>query len=526
MKILISDNLAPEARELIQATGKIQVDDRAGMGADELLEKISEYDGLIIRSATKVTEKVLQQARNLKVIGRAGIGLDNVDIPAATARGIVVMNTPEGNTVTTAEHTVSMLLALSRNIPQATASMKSLKWEKKKFQGKEVFRKTLGIVGMGKIGSIVADRAQGLKMKVIAYDPFLKEEAARNLGVELVSFDELLSRADYLTVHVPRTAETVGLINEKAIAKMKNGSIVINCARGGIVDEKALYKALSEGKLRGAGLDVFETEPPGDNPLLSLDNVICTPHLGASTEEAQRNVAIDVAQQMADYLLNGTVKNAVNMPSIEGEQMAVLKPFLELCEKMALFLSQIVSGGLEEVAVSYMGEVSGFDCRPLSTAVLVGLLSPRLKDMVNFVNAPVIAKERGIRVSEIKSETVEDFLNLISIEVKVDGKKVYLAGTLFGKKEPRIVRIDEFALEAAPKGHLVFIKSVDAPGVIGELGAYIGSQSININRMSVGQDLENRQNVILINTDVTVPGPVMEGLRELENVIEAVRVDI
>ncbi len=526
MKVLISDNMAAEAADILRNTGKIKVDEKSGLTPAGLLEVIGEYDGLIIRSATRVTEDLIREGKRLKVIGRAGIGLDNVDIPAATARGIAVMNTPEGNTVTTAEHTISMMLALSRNIPQATASMKTGKWEKKRFQGKEVFNKVLGIVGLGKIGSIVADRALGLKMKVIAHDPFLKEDAAKRMGVELVGLEELLARSDYVTVHVPKTAQTTAIINKESIGRMKDGAMVINCARGGIVDEDALYEALKRGKLRGAALDVFQTEPPLESPLMTLDNVICTPHLGASTEEAQRNVAVEVALQIADYLINATVKNAVNMPSIDGDQLTVLKPYLDLCERMGKFVGNLLQGGVEEITVTYTGEISGYDCKPLTIAALVGLLSPRLRDMVNFVNAPVIARERGIKILESKSDTGEDFLNLVTILVRTSMREWYIAGTLFGKKEPRIVKIDAFPLEAAPKGHLVFIKSQDAPGVIGEIGSFMGKRGVNINRMSVGQDIENKLNVILIDTDVSVPQDAMNGLNGLPVVIEAVQFDM
>jgi D-3-phosphoglycerate dehydrogenase len=526
MKVLISDNVAREAIEILESTGKIEVHDRAGIDHQQLVESIPDYDGLIIRSASKVTVDVIQAGMRLKVIGRAGIGLDNVDVSEATKRGIVVMNTPEGNTVTTAEHTISMLLALSRNIPQATASMKSHKWEKKKFQGKEVYRKTLGIIGMGKIGSIVADRALGLKMKVIAHDPYLKEETARSIGVELVPLDELYARADYITLHVPRTRDTVNLINREAISKMKDGVMVINCARGGIVDEEALCEALKQGKVRGAALDVFVQEPPGEHPLLQLENVICTPHLGASTEEAQRKVAEDVAHQIVDYLLYGTVKNAVNMPSIDAESVSLLKPYLDLCGKMGGFMAHFVEGAVGEVSISYRGEVSLLDCQPLTVSILVGLLSPSLKDAVNFVNAPHLAKERGIKVTESKSESAEDFINLISVDVKTNKREGHIAGTLFGKREPRIVRLDSFALEAIPEGHMVFIKSTDAPGVIGEIGTFLGKNSININRMNVGQDLANKLNVILLHTDITVSAPVMEGLSKLPHVIQALRFDL
>jgi D-3-phosphoglycerate dehydrogenase / 2-oxoglutarate reductase len=526
MKVLISDNVAPEAIQILESTGKIEVHNRAGLSPQNLLEIISEYDGLIIRSATKVTKEVIEAGTRLKVIGRAGSGLDNVDVPAATKRGIVVMNTPDGNTITTAEHTISMILALSRNIPQATASMKANKWEKKKFEGREVYWKTLGVIGMGKIGKVVADRAMGLKMKVIAHDPYLKEEIARDMGVELVSLDELYARSDYVTVHVPKTKETMNLIDREAISKMKDGVMLINCARGGIINEEALYEALKEGKLWGAALDVFVQEPPGEHPLLGLPNLICTPHLGASTEEAQRKVAEDVARQFVDYLLHDTVKNAVNLPSIDGELVSVLRPYLDLSEKMGRFMAHFVEGAPEEVSISYQGEVSQLDCRPLTISVLVGLLSPVVPDGINFINAPHLAKERGIKVTEAKIESAEDFVNLISITLKTNKKEAHIAGTLFGKREPRIVRLDSFTMEATPEGHLVFIKSGDSPGVIGGIGSFLGQHGININRMSVGQDLTNKLNIILLHTDITVSGPVMEGLGKLPHIIQALRFDI
>ncbi len=521
MKILISDALAQEGVETIRNAGGIQVDNRPGLSPEELLSVIGEYNGLIIRSATKVTQEVIEAGVNLKVIGRAGIGLDNVDIPAATKKGIVVMNTPEGNTITTAEHTMSMILALSRNIPQATASMKAAKWEKKKFKGKEIFNKTLGIIGLGKIGSIVADRARGLKMRVLGFDPFLRPESASAMGVELVSMDRLLEEADYVTVHVPKTPETTKIINRETLSKMKQGVYVINCARGGIVDEEALLEALNSGRVRGAALDVFETEPPGDHPLLKLENVICTPHLGASTEEAQVNVAVGIAEQMADYLLNGTVKNAVNVPSVSGEMLSKIAPYVSLCEKLGKVLSGLSSGALSSVEITYRGHVAEIDTAPLKTAVLMGLLFPRLRGAVNFVNAPIIAKERGIDVIEKKSETAENFLDLISVRIQIDSQTRLVAGTLFGKTEPRLVRIDDFTLEAVPEGNMLFIKSHDRPGVIGKIGSYLGTNSVNIDNMHVGQDLAHKMNLILIRTDKGLTEDALKGLNALEDVESA-----
>jgi len=526
VKILVSDSLAQEGLEILRRSENLEVDYRAGISPEELAACIDAYDGLVIRSATRVTAEVIEAGSRLKVIGRAGIGLDNVDIPAATKRGIVVMNTPEGNTITTAEHTISMILALSRNIPQATASMKGGKWEKKKFQGREIFNKTLGIIGIGKIGRIVANRALGLGMKILGCDPYLKPETARSEGVELVSMDRLLSESDYVTIHVPRTPDTKNLLGRQAFARMKPGAMVINCARGGIVDEDALYEALAGGKLGGAALDVFVQEPPGDHPLLTLENVICTPHLGASTQEAQVNVAVGIAEQIVEYLTAGTVRNAVNVPSVSAELLAKIRPYVELCEKLGRVLTGLTSGALSKVEITYRGGVSEMQTEALTTAVLMGLLFPKLRGAVNFVNAPIIAKERGIDVIEKKSGTSEDFLDLVTVQTVTNGDHHLVAGTLFGKKEPRLVRIDGFTLEAVPEGNLLFIKSLDRPGVIGRIGTYLGEHSINIDNMHVGQDLEHKLNVILIRTNVPMPDGPLRGLNALENVMTALTLEL
>jgi D-3-phosphoglycerate dehydrogenase len=526
MKVLISDPLSELGVKIFEETPGIEVDVNTGLAPEELKGIIAQYDGLVIRSATKVTADVLEAAKNLKVIGRAGIGLDNVDIPAASQRGIVVMNTPEGNTITTAEHTVAMIMALSRNIPQATASLKDGKWEKKKLQGRELYNKTLGLIGAGKIGSIVAERAKGMKMKVIAYDPFIKPETLEKLDMEPVTLDELLQRANYISIHTPRTEETINMINGDTIAKMKKGAMLINCARGGIVNEDDLYEALKSGHLGGAALDVFGTEPPGNIKLMSLPNFVCTPHLGASTREAQDNVAVDVAEQIVAYLLHGTVKNAVNVPSISSELMSILRPYAILAEKIGSLQTQLTESGILEVQIRYSGKVTEYDVTPLTTALLKGLLTPILKDDVNFVNATYIASERGIKVVESKTQTSEDFASLIYVKVKsMEGENI-VSGTIFGKTLTRILRINDFYLEAIPEGHILLIHNEDIPGVIGRIGTTLGKHGVNIGRMHVGQEKAKKQNVIFLTTNVSVKDDILEEVRALEHVFSARRIEL
>ncbi len=526
MKVLVSDNIAEAGIKILEQTPGIEVDVKVGLSHDELKSIIGEYDALIIRSATKVDADIISAAKKLKVIGRAGIGLDNVDIDAATQKGIVVMNTPGGNAVTTAEHTIAMMMALSRNIPQATASLKAGKWEKKKFQGRELFNKTLGVIGFGQIGRIVADRAKGLKMKVIVYDPYIKPEIIEKHDMEPVSFEELLRRADYVTIHTPKTKETINMFNKKTFSMMKKGAMLINCARGGIVNEDDLYEALVSGHLAGAALDVFSQEPPGKIPLMELDNFICTPHLGASTVEAQEKVAVEIANQVVLYLLHGTVKNAVNVPSISAELMNILKPYVTLMEKMGLMQAQLAEAPILEVKIDYAGAIIEYDLSPLTTAFLKGLLTPALKDDVNFVNAPFIARERGIKVTESKSSTSEDFVTLITTAVKTtDGENV-VAGTIFGKDRPRLVRINDFYLEAIPEGHNLLIYNLDKPGVIGMIGTILGKNNVNINRMQVGQEPKKQQNIILLSTDIPVNDKVLEELQSQENVFSVKRIEL
>ncbi len=526
MKVLITDPIAEEGKEILAAAG-LEVEERLGLSPEELLDAIKDADGLVIRSNTKVTKDVVDAAERLKVVGRAGTGLDNVDIPACNKKGIVVMNTPGGNTNSAAEHTMAMILALSRHIPQATASLKAGKWEKKRFLGQEVAGKILGIVGIGRIGSILSSIAQGMKMKVIAFDPHIRPEMAEKLGVTLMDLDEMLAQADYVSVHTPLTPETKGLLNAEFFAKMKDGAMVINCARGGIVNEKDLYDALSSGKLGGAALDVFEVEPvPADHPLLSLDNFICTPHLGASTREAQENVAVAVARQIADYLTKGEVRNAVNVPSVSSEVLAKLGPFLELGKKMGAFLAQVAGSPVDEILISYQGDIAELDTKPVTVSVLTGLLTPILREDVNFVNAPILAEERGIKVTESKSSTAEDFTNLLTVTVKTKGEDTTVAGTIFGKKEPRVVKINDFRLEAALEGHMLLIYNEDKPGVIGRIGVTLGEAGVNIARMHVGQDSAFNRNVILLNTTTSVDQAVLDALRKQDGVSNAIVLEL
>ncbi len=515
MKVLVSDNLGEIGVQMFQQEEGITVDVKTGLAPEELKAIIGDYNALVIRSATKVTEDILEAGKNLKVVGRAGIGLDNVDVPAATKRGIVVMNTPGGNVITTAEHAVAMMLSLTRNIPRGTATLKAGQWEKKKLQGREIYNKVCGVIGFGRIGSIVADRARGLKMRVIVFDPFVTPERIEKAGFEPATLDALLANADYITIHVPKLKDTTGFINAEAFAKMKDGAMLINCARGGIVNEADLYDAMVSGKVAGAALDVFETEPPGDSPLFKLDNFIATPHLGASTKEAQTNVAVAVARQVIDCLKSGTIVNAVNVPSVTGELLARLGPFLSLGDRLGYLLAQLHQEPIQEVIISYQGDFKGLDLAPVSTGVLKGLLTPAVQEMVNFVNAHVIAQERGIKVTEATSAESEDYLSLITVTAVSAEKSTTVAGTLFGKKETRVVKINNFRLEMIPSGHAVIIHNQDKPGAIGSIGTTLGRHRININRMQVGQEEAGDNNIIFLRTDTVIPPEVIEELRQL-----------
>lgn len=527
MKVLISDNLSPAGAKILVDAG-LEVDINTGLPPEELKKIIGDYDGLVIRSATKVTSEIVDAAENLKVVGRAGIGLDNVDIPAASQKGIVVMNAPDGNATTAAEHAIGMMMSLSRNIPQATASMKEGKWEKKSFMGRELTGKTLGIFGIGRIGAIAASRAQGLKMKTIAYDPHMPKDLVDKLGVELVSIEELAKRSDYITVHVPLTKETNKVLSTEFFKNMKNDAMFIDCARGGVCDEDALYQALVDGEIAGAALDVFAKEPTTlDNcPLLGLKNFICTPHLGASTSEAQENVALSIAEQVADYLNKGVVTNAVNVPSVSDDVLAQVGPYVSLGEKLGSLHMQIARGGVQEVDIEYSGELAELNTSPITVAFLKGLFTPILQDAVNYVNAPVIAKDRGIRVVESKSDRAHDFINVLRIKVVTNEGENVLVGTVFGKNEPRLVRFNTFRLEALPSGPMLLVYNNDVPGVIGDLGSTLGRAGVNISRMTVGREEASDQNIILLSTNDIISKELLAEVKGLDNIDDALALEL
>ena len=520
MKVLISDKMDEAGIDIFRNQDGIDVDVNTGLAPEALKEIIGQYDALAIRSATKVTADLLESALNLKVIARAGIGLDNVDIDAATKKGIAVMNTPGGNTVTTAEHAIAMMMALTRNIPRGTASLKAGRWDKKLLQGREIFNKTMGVVGYGNIGSIAAGLAKGLRMNVIVYDPNISSEHIEKAGFEYVSLDELYARADYITIHVPKMDATIDLLDTQAFEKMKPGVMVINCARGGIVNEEALCEAIKSGKVAGAALDVFSTEPPSaDHPLLLLDQVIATPHLGASTKEAQTNVSVAAANQIIAYLLNNTVINAVNVPSVTGDVLKQLSPFLYLVEKMGKMQAQITKGGVREVNIEYIGKFPDLDLKPLTIAGIKGLLNEFVRDEVNSVNAISLANEMGIKITESTSQEAGNFLNLVRITVVTDTQTNILEGTIFGKDDARIVRINKFRLEVIPEGHLGLIHNVDKPGSIGSIGKTLGEHNINIGRMMVGREDDGERNIIFLRTDTSIPPEVVQEIADLELVV-------
>ncbi|MGQ9508738.1 MAG: phosphoglycerate dehydrogenase [Thermodesulfobacteriota bacterium] len=526
IKILISDPLSPKGMEILEKAKNIQFDYKPGLSQEELKKILPDYDAIIIRSETKLKKELIDGCQRLKVIGRAGIGLDNVDLAAATKKGIVVMNTPMENAIAAAEHTIAMMMAISRKIPQANASMKSGKWEKRRFIGVELYNKILGIIGIGVIGTIVADRARGLKMRVIGYDPYLSKEVAEKKGVELVSLDELLRRSDFITIHTPLTEETRNLIGKSAFEKMKPGVILINCARGGIINEKDLYEAIKAGKVAGAALDVFEVEPAIGNPLLELDEVIGTPHLGASTGEAQENVSIAIAQQIVDYFVSGEARNAVNIPAVSPDILPLIKPYLKLGEKLGSFLGQISNYAIEEVLIEYHGEVAQYGIKPITVSILKGLLTPFVGETVNFVNAPVMARERGIRVTESISEKAEDYASLIGLTVRSKMEENFIAGTLFGRRELRIVKLNNFFIEAIPEGVILLVQNYDKPGVIGNLGTILGNRNINIATMELGRDRIGGIAISLIHIDSPLPPGMVGEILRLPNIISVRQIQL
>ncbi len=521
-KVLISDKLSPAAIEIFRTRG-IEVDVKTGLSPAELRAIIGEYDGLAIRSATKVTKELLDAAPRLKVVGRAGIGVDNVDVKSATARGVVVMNTPYGNAITTAEHAIAMMFALARQIPEASASTKAGKWEKNRFMGVELTGKTLGLIGCGNIGSIVADRAHGLKMRVIAYDPYLTETRALELGVEKVELDALISRADVITLHTPLTDATRNILSRETLVRTKKGVRIINCARGGLIDEAALADAVTSGNVAGAALDVFETEPATDSPLFGLENVVCTPHLGAATAEAQENVALQVADQMSDFLLTGAVANAINMAVVSAEDAPRLKPYMELSRQLGAFAGQQVQsreGVIRRIVIEYEGHAAELNHKPLTAAVLAGLLAPVMAG-VNMVNAPVLARERGIDVAETVHERPSEYQTLIRVTVVTDQQTRSVAGTLFAGSRPRIVEIKDIKIEADFGRHMLYVTNQDRPGFIGRFGATLAGAGINIATFHLGRAEAGGDAICLVSVDEPVPEDVLAMVRTLPLVVQA-----
>ncbi len=514
-KVLIADQMSPKAAEIFRARG-VEVDEITGLSKDELLKIIGKYDGLAIRSSTKATKDVLAAATNLKVVGRAGIGVDNVDIPAASARGIVVMNTPFGNSITTAEHAIALMFALARQLPEADASTQAGKWEKNRFMGVELTAKTLGLIGCGNIGSIVADRALGLKMKVVAFDPFLTPEHAQDIGVEKVTLDELLVRADVITLHTPLTDSTRNILSAANLAKTKKGVRIVNCARGGLIDEAALKAGLDSGHVAGAALDVFAEEPAKNSPLFGTPGFVSTPHLGASTDEAQVNVAIQVAEQMADFLLTGGVTNALNVPSLSAEEAPRLKPYMALAEQLGLLAGQLVDG-IEAVTVEVEGAAAELNIKPITAAVLTGLMKP-YSDTVNMVNAPYLARERDIAVSEVRHERDTDYHTLVRVTVRTPQGERSVAGTLFGNRAPRLVEIIGIKVEADLHGPMLFIVNEDKPGFIGRLGSTLGEGGVNIGTFHLGRRDAGAEAVLLLSVDERIPDPLLASICRLPGV--------
>lgn len=520
IKILVSDSLSEEGLKILKTVKEFQVEVKTELKPDGLKEIIKDYDALIVRSATKVNKDIIAKADRLKVIGRAGVGLDNVDLAAATQKGIIVMNTPAGNTISTAEHTMSMLLALSRNIPQADASTKKGEWKRTKFMGVELYNKILGIIGLGRIGREVAKRALSFGMKVLAYDPFLSREVSEGLGIELVELKDLFKSSDYITVHTPLTDETKHMLSRKEFSLMKKGARIINCARGGIIDEAALIEAIKEERVAGAAIDVFEKEPlSSDNPLLKLDNVITTCHLGASTEEAQVNVAIEIAECVRDYLLGKGIRNAANYPCLEAEVCKILEPYINLCEKLGSFSSQLVEGRFQELNINYSGDIIQHDLSPLTLALTKGILSPILKETVNFVNAVNLAKERSIRIKEAKSSKEEEFVNSIQLEIKTDKETKRIVGTISANKQPRIVKIDSYYVELSPIGEMIVVQNWDRPGIIGNLGTLLGKHNINIASMTFGREKPGGRAVTVLNVDSPISTEILDKIKKTENIL-------
>lgn len=519
-KILISDKLAEEGISILKEIKEFQVDCKYSLKPEELKSIIKDYDALIVRSGTTVTADIIEAAQKLKVIGRAGVGLDNVDLKAATKKGIVAMNTPGGNTTSTAEHTMSMILALARNIPQACASLKAGKWERTKFNGVELFDKTLGVVGLGRIGSTVARMAKTFGMKVIAYDPFLSREVASTMGVELIELDEILTRSDFITIHIPKSNEGGALISTKEFAKMKKSVLIVNCARGGIIEEKALIAALEKGQIAGCALDVYEQEPPDfSSPLFKFDNCVTTPHLGASTSEAQVNVAIEIAKTVRDALLGRGIVNAANFPSVSAEAYKLLEPYIGLASRMGKFAGQLINGRMNEIRITYSGAMTQQKTAPVTMSLVHGLLAPILGETVNPINAFDLARERGINIQEVQSNKEGEFVNLINMSVKTDKEIFDLWGTLSSNNQPRIVKINNVYVETIPNGYMLFITNKDKPGIVGAIGTVLSENNVNIAGITLGREDEGGVAISVVNVDNPVPDKAIEKLKQTQNIL-------
>ena len=518
-KVLIADKLSPAAVAIFKERG-VEADVKTGLTKEELIKIVDQYDGIAVRSATKLTADVLKAAKNLKVVGRAGIGVDNVDIKAATSHGVVVMNTPFGNAITTAEHAIALMFAVARQVPDANTSTQAGKWEKNRFMGTELSFKTLGLIGCGNIGSIVAERAIGLKMRVVAYDPFLSDQRAAELGVEKATLDQVLARADFITVHTPLTEQTRNILSRANLMKTKKGVRIVNCARGGLVDELAVRDLLVSGHIAGAGFDVFVEEPAKTNVLFGAPNLVCTPHLGASTVEAQENVALQVAEQMADYLLTGAVTNSLNMPNVSAEDAPRLAPFLDLAEKLGSFAGQLTDTEIKAVSIEYEGQVAKLNVKPLSQIALMGVLRPQL-DTVNMVNAPVIARERGIEVAEVKHERETDYHSMVRLSVTTEKYTRSVTGTLFGGKHPRIVEIKGIEIDAEFAPHMLYITNDDKPGFIGRLGTMLGENKVNIATFHLGRDKPGGSAIALVQVDQPLSKELMGKIAGIEGVVQA-----
>ena len=524
-KILVSDPVSEEGLKLLREVASVDV--RTDLSPQDIMEIIGEYDGLLVRSGTQVTAELIAAGKKLKVIGRAGVGVDNINVEKASEQGILVINAPEGNTISAAEHTMALMLALARNVPQASASLKEGQWKRNKFIGLELFKKTLGVIGLGRIGSEVAKRARVFGMNVLAYDPYISAERAEKIGVAPVSLEEIMARADFITLHIPKSPATHHLIGAAELAKMKKGVRIINCARGGLIDEKALYQAIVDGRVAGAALDVYEEEPPdSDNPLLQLEQVIGTPHLGASTQEAQVNVAVQVAEEMVNFLKGEPIHMAVNVSVLPPEILTEMEPFIPLMQTLGNFYMQVFDGRVESIEISYSGEIAEYPVAPLTNALLIGILRVMLKSNINFVNAPIIARQRGIKVRESTIKDISIYNNLVTVKVKTSNQDYTLAGTLFGKNDIRIVQIGDYHIEVVPSRFMFVSKYIDKPGVIGKVGTILGNNGINIAGMQVGRQEIGGEAVMVLQVDNHIDGSVLKELEKVEYILSTCFVEL